>query len=1164
MERARSVLLLWRKCLTICSLILILCGASPLWAQQAGGIIAGAVYDPTGAVVPEANVIVTNLDTGEEYETRTNSSGTFTTPSLRIGRYSVRASRAGFKATVERNLVLEVDARVEVNIKLQVGEASESVTVEAEGASVDTSSAVLSTVVAREPIENLPLNGRNTLALVLLTPGVRSNAGSVNSGFADRGSQLSSISINGSPNAMNNNQLDGGANIQTYTGELALNPATDAITEFSVRFGAMPAEYGFTAGGIINMATRSGTNSFHGALYEYFRNDFFDAITFIPPTTTGSSILPKPKLRYNQFGAAIGGPVLHDKVFFFANYEEFRYNRSTPKVGTVPTLLERTGDFSDSPFVLYDPATTKTVNGKVTRATFANEYGNGNKIPASRIDPVALAMQNTFFPMPNRPPSDPQNDNNYAVNTPNTRWMRQAIGRVDYHLSSRQTMFLRYGYYDFFNDNGGSSFYTDPPAALRYDDTASQSVMFQHTFSFSPSLINELRLSANRTYFPFVVANANQGWPQKLGLPASVPSTTLPQIESTTLPNFNTGQETVGVRASTNPQLVDIITFVHGSHNIRFGFDYRLNRGNNIQTAYPSGDFTFGSGLTGNPQALAGTGHGYATFLLGAVASAQATSHIGEAERNFNISGFIDDVVRVSPRTTFDFGMRYDYQSPPVEQNNSLSTFNPYLVSSASGLLGALQFAGINGAPHSFIGNDITDFGPRVGFAWDVFGNGSTAFRGGFGIYYVNTFNTVFFGDTTGFATTTTSYTPSGGVGNINIVPAFQFSQGFPSPVITPIGAKLGPDGLLGGQGTAVYTPHDGTIPRSTQFDAAVQRQLPFNTALEISYAYNHGLHMAAGTYNMNTLNPSYLSLGDSLRNPVPNPYYGRLPTGSSLNTPTITRQQSLLPYPYYSTINVKDPRDGTFINHALMLKVTHTSSKGFTFIATYTKSKLIDFSIQPAVSFALSSFANTSSYQNPYDRQAERSLDPNDVSQRATISVIYHLPFGRGMKYAAGANVFVDALISGWQFNAITLLQTGVPLGIRGASSNVATRPNFNPGISPKLPHSTIQAWFNKNAFINPPDKWTYGNVPRYLANVRAPGTWNEDLSVFKTVPIHDNLTLQLRLEGFNAFNHINPADPNQNFSADNLGHATGTFGSITAAAHDARVAQIAARLTF
>ena len=808
------------------SLMLFVYMAHPAWAQQAGGIIAGAVYDPSGAVVPEASVVVTNVDTGEEYQTRTNGSGTFTTPSLRIGRYSVTASHAGFKATVERNLVLQVDARVEVSIKLQTGQATETVTVEAEGTSLETSGAVLGTVVARDSIENLPLNGRNTLALVLLTPGVRSNAGSINSGFADRGSQLSSISINGSPNAMNNNQLDGGANVQTYTGELALNPATDAISEFSVRFGAMPAEYGFTAGGIVNMATRSGTNAFHGALYEYLRNDFFDAITYIPTTTAGSSVLPKPKLRYNQFGAAIGGPLRHDRLFFFGNYEEFRFSRTTPKVGTVPTLLERTGDFSDSPFILYDPATTKSVNGKVTRTTFASEYGNGNRIPASRIDPVSLAMQNAFFPKPNRPPSDAQNDNNYAVNTPNIRSMRQAIGRIDYQLSGRQTMFLRYGYYDFRNDNGGTTYYTDPAAALRYDDTASQSAMFQHTFILSPSLINELRLSANRTYFPFIVANANQGWPQKLGLPASVPSTTLPQIESTTLPNFNTTQENVGIRASTNPQFVDIVTLVRGSHNIRFGIDFRLNRGNNVQTVYPSGDFTFGNGLTGNPSAFAGTGHGYATFLLGAVASAQATSHVGEAERDYNISGFIDDIIRVSPRTTFDFGLRYDYQSPAVEQNNSISNFNPYIISPASGLLGALQFAGVNGAPRAFLGNDVKNFGPRAGFAWDVFGNGKTTFRGGFGIYYVSTFNTLFFGDTTGFATTTTSYTAPGGAGNVNIFPAFQFSQGFPTPIIPPLGSGLGPDGLLGGRGTTVYTPHDGTIPRSAQFDASLQRQL--------------------------------------------------------------------------------------------------------------------------------------------------------------------------------------------------------------------------------------------------------------------------------------------------------------------------------------------------
>jgi Carboxypeptidase regulatory-like domain len=1126
--------------------------ASTAAAQQGGGIITGQVSDSAGAVLSGAGVVITEQSTGAATSLQTNGDGSFTTPSLPIGTYTVNIKAAGFQAEERTGVVLQVDGNIQVNFTLHPGGVNQSVVVSTQVATVDQLSPTLGTVVEERSIQEVPINGRSVLALTQLSPGVHINAGPVNEGFVDRGTAVSAVSINNGPSAMNAILLDGQNNVQTYYTEIALNPTVDAIQEFKIETATMPAEYGFTAGGVINMVSRAGTNQYHGTVYEFLRNDYLNARNFFTPAPQR-----KPELRYNQFGGSFGGPIKHDKLQFFGNYEGYEFTSSTAVITSVPTAAQRGGDFSQlfsttgAQIPVYDPATTvanPSGSGSV-RTKFA-----GNVVPANRLDPVALNIQN-FYPLPNITPSNAlTNANNYEVLSPSKKFMRQALGRVDYTVSPRQTAYLRYGYFLQYFNNGGNAYTANyPVVGIRNDYDQTNSGLFEDTYVFSPSLVNEFRLAVIRSTLSFAVASNNGGWPQKLGLPAIVPGTTFPTISGNGPPAFDTG--VVGLRAVTNPQLSDIVTLVRGKNSLRLGVDFRMNRGNNVQTSSPSGNYTFSSSLTGNPQSQSGTGWPYASFLLGAVASATEVLTLGEAERGNSISFFASDTLKASPHLNFILGLRYDYQQYPVEQNNGLSNFNPYVTDSVNGFLGAMQYAGVNGIPRSFRNTDPWNFAPRVGFAWDATHDGRTSVRGGYGIYYPSIFSLPFFGSTSGFASTTTTYSAS----NSNL-PAFQLQTGFPYAPTQPLGAKLGPAGFLGGAVT--YDPqHDGTTPLSQQWNLSLQRALPGRFIVDAAYTGNHGTHFIAGNINLDQLNPQYLSMGNALQNQVKNPYAGLVP--GALGAATISLQQSLLAYPYYSSVNIRNPHTGDFIGHSLNISAVRQAGNGLTVIMAYTKSKLIDDSIQTPTNYGAVVQAGVTGYQNVYNIRAERAVDPLDISQFLNVSIVYDLPFGRGRQFASSVSGLTNILVGGWQLNTNTFWHTGLPLTISGANNNAATRPNFVPGVSAKGSNPSVGQWFNTAAFVNPPN-YTFGNVPRSLPNVRGPNAFNSDVSLFKNTSIHEHLQAQLRLEAFNIFNHPNFSLPNMTFVPGSNGlNSSGTFGTITSAS-DPREYQVALKLIF
>ncbi len=1124
-------------------------------AQQGRGSMQGLVTDRSGAAIPYASVTIRNTDTNAAFTTTTNGEGLFTAPALPVGQYEVTVEKEGFKRGVRSGITLLVDQRAQVDVPLEVGGTTESVTVTSDAPLVDTSSATVGKVIENRRISELPLNGRNALALVLLTPNVKSQAGPTNSGFADRGIALSSISINGGPSALNAFVLDGGVNTQGYLADVNVNPTVDGVQEFKVQSATMSAEYGFTAGGVVNIVTKSGTNQLHGAAYEFFRNDKLDARNAFAVT--------RPPFRYNQYGGALGGPVFLPKLyngknrtFFFYNYEGWQYRRATQVVTSTPTVEWRNGNFSNlrdasgNLVHIYDPATTRpnpSGNG-VIRDAFP-----GNLIPSNRIDPAANALLQ-FYPLPNRTPVNPfTQQNNYLSTINESRDMDQHTAKVDHRFSDQNSLFVRYSHYHHFTDgpNNGSDFWPDPVVRARYDSLQSQNGVISDTHTFTPTLLNEFRLGVTRQYFPFQAASYGLGLPRKLGLPESIPNNTLPLI-SNGFQSF--GPFTVGVRGSLTWQFFDMVSYINGAHSFKFGLDQRLNQANNYQREVPSHSFTFPAGLTQNPQNTAGTGYAFATYLLGYVGSATGYNYAGESEAAFSTSLFAQDDWKVSRRLTLNLGLRWDYQQWPRERNNGTSNFDPDGLIPGTKLRGRTVYAGVDYGPAPFQPM-YTSFGPRIGLAWDLFGNGKTVFRAGYSIFYPSSFYRDMFGNTQGFANTTTAYNPPGGNANY---PAFLFKDGFPFPPLPAQGSKLGPAAFLG-QAVA-YDQTNEKVPMSQQWTASLQHELK-GWLLDATYTANHSTNLVAGSYSINQIPDSAYALGLQLQNSVPNPYAGQAP--GSLGGPTITLAQSLKPWPYYSDVTVRNPHLGDSIYHAFLFSTEKRFSRGLVFLASFTFGKLISDSIVTPVNFGtgIEQVAVVGYQYGNVNRRLERSIDPTDVSSRLVLSGVYELPFGPGRAVRA-SNRVINTLIGGWQLNTITVLQTGNPIVVRGASNNRADRPNST-GKSAALSNPNATEWFDVTAFVNPP-LYQLGNVGRTLPDVRAPGAFNMDLSAIKDTRLFERASLQFRAEAFNWLNHVNLGIPNAAFAPGPNGtNQSGSLGTISSA-RDARIIQFALKLVF
>jgi hypothetical protein len=949
-------------------------------AQRGRGIIRGLVTDASGAAVPGATVTVSNTGTQIAINTVTNETGNYFVPNLVIGQYTVSVTKQGFKKFERSGINLAVDEEIAIDVSLQTGQLSESVVVSAEAPLVDPSSGAVGSVVDTRSIVDLPTDGRNVFDLVEITPGVQNALTPVASSIYARTTAILGVSMNGGVLANNNMVIDGTLATDAYIPNGNVNPSVDGIQEFKVQTGPVSAEYGYTLGGFVSAATRSGTNQPHGSAYEFLRNDAFDANSWAN-NRTGAAKVP---LRFNQYGGTFGGPVWIPKVydgrnrtFFFFNYEGYHFGLPTAGPYSLPTQAMQNGDFSQlrdancNLVTLYDPA---SVSANPNKAGFyiATPFP-GNVIPSGRFDPVSRNIEK-YYPLPNVAPSNAcANTNNYFGAETQHSTQTQVTNRVDHRVSQNNALFIRHTYYKEWRDNGASNLYPDPIVRDRYDPRTNNNASLSDVHTFSPSFLNELRVGLTRGVFDFSVASAFGGWPQKLWLPANVPPDSFPAINNG-LPTFSTG--TIGIRGSRILQLFDAVTVVRRGHSFKGGLDFLLAQGNNFQEGSPSGSFNFPANLTGNPDPsyVGPNGNQFATFLLGAVGSATATTTLGESEQGNSYSFFVQDDWRLNRRLTLNLGVRYSLDQPPYERNNGSSRFslspNPL-----TGLPGATQYMGIDFK--RVFNTNHNDWAPRVAFAYDLLGNQKTVLRGGYAIFYAYSFSewNGSYGDINGFGSTTSSYPTTN-----SVFPAFQFSSGLPHPPTPSQGPQLGPNLAFSSGDYRVYESYSPT-PRSQQWDFGIQQQVGKDYVLSATYSANRGTHLIASPYNLNQLNPQYYSLGNQLLAQVANPYAGKVPgpTGAA----TVTMMQTLLPYPWLGNVAVTNPHLAESTYHALLLSAQKRFSKGLVLLSSFTFSKLISEGIANTAvtsSYSLPQFAGLGYQNGLYNRAAESGVDPNKI----------------------------------------------------------------------------------------------------------------------------------------------------------------------------------------
>ena len=1145
-------------------------GGGSLLAQGTTGSVEGSVVDASGAFIPRAQITVTNTQTSLTRTLATDKNGRFQVPLLPPGVYSVSVDAPGFAPDRQDNIVVQVSEGHPVDFSLKPGTENQTVTVSSGTPDLETSTSSTGAVINERQVVDLPLNGRNPFDLATLTPGV-SNVGGA-----------STPHISGSRNANNEQQLDGQTNIlpenNVGNSSSAYQPIVDSVEEFNVQTSVLPAEFGRFSGGVISLITKSGTNKLHGSGFFFARNQIFDARNYFNSGTI-------PALSRYQEGGTLGGPLViphvydgHDRTFFFVAYEKSNTSEGDTANYTVPTVLERAGNFTQSGSTIYDPTLvtpTTTSNG----TTYTRTAFTGNVIPSARFSKVALASLQ-YFPLPN------VNGNgfNYTSSGTDTDAYYHFDTKIDHNWTPNWHTFVRFSH---FNDLGVPFSGFNNVASEGYNgpqNSGSYSLSYDNTFTFSPSLLAEIRYGLSRSAtsrLPFGGTFPLTG----LGFPATLGSIANVQV----FPNYNFGNGVSSLGSSgyvaytENPLAHDVngsIIKVVGGHNIKFGAEFRKLLLNFHQFAQPSGSYYFGQSWTQhqlNNNLGTNDGNSVADFLLGLGDYGYITHDIETAQASDYIAAYVQDDWKVTSRLTLNYGLRWDVELPRTERYNKLSYWDPNAVSpiqaavnatgvsaaicpACSNLRGAIGFVGQPGSPYgrAQAPTQYKDFGPRFGTSFAA--DNKTVIRAGFGLVFapssLQAAGTTGDAGTEGFSGTTNFQFTHDNEQTINTTLDNPAKDGFS----LPLGPAGGPGTDLG-NGISQSFFSSVRNPYSIQTNANVQRSLPADMILEVGYIGNRGLFLPEGDpgtpYDQLTTN--YLALGNHLYDNVPNPFYGIITTPGSLANPTVTRNQLLRPFPQYTNVSSVRKPDKQSNYQAVTAKLTKRFSGGLTFLMAFTGSKTTDTS-SAAVGYLGPA---SSTYANEYNPNGEYSLSAYDVSRQFTASFNYELPFGHGHRYLSHFNGVANTLLSGFQFNGIVNYNSGTPVVLNGLSSDPtgllggAQRPNQVLRTA-RIAHATNAEWFNTAAFALPA-QFTIGNAPRVLSDVRNPGFTNADLSVFKNTYLggKEKYNVQLRLESFNAFNHPYFAGPDASINDSQFGTITGTAGG-------PREVQLAAKFIF
>jgi hypothetical protein len=1135
----------------------------PLWlsAQVSTGKITGVVTDSSEAVVPNAQVLVTNVATNDTRNLTTDSAGIYSAPNLQPSQYSVQVTIKGFQSQTKTGLALSIGQTITLNFTLAPGTQKESIEVVSTAQQlVDTTTSSLSTVITTTTVENLPLNSRNFLDLVPLVPGAQPGA-------QGRNLTQNSFSINGGRVTANGFQIDG-ADIDTPSNDpVRVSPNLEAVGEFQVLTNNYSAEWGRAMGGIIDVKLKTGTNAFHGSVFEYFRNAVLDASqAFTQPVGQ-----PLPYV-FNQFGASIGGPIIKDKLFFFADYQGERIRQSVTTDQNVPLVAQDqpSGGFINGvPQGTYDwsalcGANGGTFNGAglcvhpppgggtpvVGAGQLFNPYVAGrppflnNQIPASVVDPTTALMY-SFFPGPNQTCGVGNISKtcpfNYITNLSSPVNVDSADLHVDYVLSPKDR--LSFGMiYSNTENNGGTIFGDQINGNLITQISTVDERLFSlnYTRLISSTMVNEFNFAYTIDRLDAPVSQGMQFQPLIAGLGGLNTDPTNPFTSGFPLlalaGNLSTtvlGGPAGGPSKQHHdiPQFADNFSFIKGRHSFKTGFLARFREYNLQQPLFPRGLYEF-NGFTSGNLLIGIPGDPLADGLLGVpiIAEREQLTFGAFGERDQEYGAYFQDDFKFSKRLTLNLGLRWDLYKPATEENNHLANFDPATVT--------MILPG-NGVSSSTLNTNWHDFGPHVGFAYSLTEDGKTSLRAGFGIAYLQLINQAV-GTITDRLTENPPFNIAIGGGvifpNALSVPVQTVSQGIPlvqspNPTIPPLGANV------------VFIPRSQPTPYTQQWNLDLQRELPGNVLFDIAYVGSAGVHLTGST-NLNQGAPG-----------------GGAPPISG----NIGQVEALLNN-FQSNYN------------ALQVKVERRFSAGLFVLGSYTFSRAID-NASTTTQGDLAN-GNNSEPQDAFNLQAERGPSDNNATHRFVLSYVYDLPFGNGKKFLGDASRGMNAVVGGWQVNGITVVQSGLPFSpivsngdaAIGAGPGGAVRPDIvgdpnkpgpvaaNPMCAAPSSIHNANAWFNPCAYEVPVA--SFGDAGRN--SLIGPKFVNFNFSIFKNFSITERWKLQFRTEFFNIFNHTNLGLPNPNVNLTGAGLINTTVNQAQFTLQTSRLIQFALKLTF
>src|SRR5579859_3165001 len=1096
--------------------ILIALSATIAQAQIAADL-QGRILDSSGAVVSNASIELTESATNVHQLTVTSSSGDYLFSHLNPGAYRIDVTATGFEHLTRSGITVSIGETATTDLTLTPGAQQQTVTINEDAPLLQAETSNIQTNIPGSTVVAMPLNSRNFVQLATLAPGVELPPGTL------------LPRINGGRPRTNEYLYDGISALQPEPGQVVYFPILDDIQEFTIEANNVPAEFGRFNGGVVNVATRAGSNNWHGSLFEFFRNEDLNARNYF--ATTG----PKPEYRRNLYGATLGGPVLRDHLFFFTDYQGIKALIGRTVISTIPTLAERQGIFTGVSKI-YDPYTPG-------RTEFPND------VIDELFDPVAVALL-ARFPKP----TNANAANNYKRTGNDADHQNQLDARVDGAYRTHDRAFGRYSYFHDVEqpvtplpDGSGAvvGSVIGTGAVVGLSHVLGQQAVFNETHVFSPRLLNDFRVGYTRRSNNIVGPTLADSASAALGIPG-IPTNA---AFNNALPLFTfTGFQQLGPSASTFSnfqtgvwQALDTVVFTRGRHAFKAGLDFRFYQLNTVAPPNPQGSFAFT--VTGtDQQGVNGSGNAIASFLLGQVDTFSIDLQESKIRPRDHIQEyFVQDDWRVSDRLTLNLGARWTLHFPSTEKNDQGAVFN--LATQQ------LDYLGKNGYSHSARELHYSNVAPRIGLTYMV--APKTVVRSGFGIVFIDQS-----GITTPFTTPQFPF-----IQNVqqktgdNLTAAFKLSNG---PTVAPI--PLTPDA---GLGQSVYTVKcTAGSGYSQQWNLAVQHAITNNLSIDLAYVGSHIVHVGIPDSNLNQLTADQLAIGltdpTALTASVPNPYYGEIPKSSPLGGKKIAAAQLLKPYPRFQNVATYRNNSGETNYNAFEAKLEERMNHGIYLLAAYTHSKLIDDASAVFSTTVLSS-PNSSSLvaADTFRPSLERDSSSGDMPNVTSVSGIYDLPAGRGHSFASTG--IANTLLGGWTFNAIASLQSGMPVTVTQATNNnsfagfALQRPNIVAKTSLSPGDRTPAHFFNTDAFA-PAPKFTIGNASRNP--VRGPAYRDLDIALVKHIHLPGEAQAEFRGEVFNLTNTPAFAQPNGSFGST-------AFGSITATTTEQRVVQFALRIS-